>query len=76
MLIVHIISTVILLWLNKGLIDATVYSELVQVTRCDLKPGSVKRSINVDKRGRASVVDRRSQMKIQKFIVVYLCTLF
>jgi hypothetical protein len=29
---------------QKVLIDATVHSERVQVIRCDIKPGSVKRS--------------------------------
>jgi hypothetical protein len=32
-------------------LDASVHSEHVQVIRCDFKPGSVERSIDLDKKG-------------------------
>jgi hypothetical protein len=40
-----------LLYKNKGFIDAAVYSEYEKVIKCDFKPGSVGRSIDLYQRG-------------------------
>jgi hypothetical protein len=47
--IINNISTLYALYLNKALVDSAVHSEHRKVIKCDFKPGSVERSIDLDR---------------------------
>jgi hypothetical protein len=55
----------------KIVVDAVVDSEHGKVIQCDFKPGSVKRSIDLDKEGMPQAASKylhyRQPIKIEKF---------
>jgi hypothetical protein len=77
--IINTISILTILELNKDFfIDAAVYSEHGKVIKCNFKPGSFERSIDLEKKGirytsaAGIYLNSRQSIKMGKFIVLYI----